>query len=239
MKKITLTLALICITMVNAQRWNNEKIKENGVQTTVSRTTESYDEISVGGSFNVELVSGKEGNITIEGDENIVNHIVTEVIGNKLEIHFEKNKNYSYNSEVTITVPFEEINAVSLTGSGKISTKDPINAIGFELKFTGSGDGFFDIKANTISTIQTGSGNLSLSGSTNNLEATIKGSGNLNSSKLTAQNADTIVSGSGQIKVNCTNNLVAKVSGSGNIKYKEKPQNIDKKVSGSGDISSY
>jgi hypothetical protein len=225
--------------MAHAQRWNNEKIKGNGVQTTVSRTTESYDGISVGGSFHIELVSGKEGNITIKGDENIVNHIVTEVVGNKLEIHFEKNKNYSYKSEVTITVPFEEINAVSFTGSGEIHTKDTINATGFELKFTGSGDGFFDIKAKTISTVQSGSGNLTLSGTTTDLDAKISGSGNLNSSKLTTQNADTAVSGSGQIKVNCTNNLVAKVSGSGNIQYKGKPQNIDKKVSGSGDISSY
>jgi hypothetical protein len=154
MKKITLTLALICLTMAHAQRWNNEKIKGNGVQTTVSRTTESYDGISVGGSFHIELVSGKEGNITIKGDENIVNHIVTEVIGNKLEIHFEKNKNYSYKSEVTITVPFEEINAVSFTGSGEIHTKDTINATGFELKFTGSGDGFFVNIANFLALMQ-------------------------------------------------------------------------------------
>jgi hypothetical protein len=77
MRKLTVLLALIIISIASAQNWDIEKVKENGVQTTITRTTESYDKISTGGSFNVELVSGNEGTITIKGDENIISHIVT------------------------------------------------------------------------------------------------------------------------------------------------------------------
>ena len=239
MKKITLTLALICITMANAQRWNNEKIKGNGVQTTVSRTTESYDEISVGGSFHVELVSGKEGNISIDGDENIINHIVTEVKGTELKIYFEKNKSYNYKQDIKITVPIEKISEVSFTGSGKIIAKTTINATNFEVKMTGSGECNLELNAENITAKFTGSGNLKISGTTNELEAKTTGSGELNCTKLAAQNADVSVAGSGSIKVNCTNNLKAGVAGSGIIQYKGKPQTVDKTVAGSGAISSY
>jgi hypothetical protein len=238
MIKIVLLIAFMSISTTNAQ-WNKEKIKENGVQTTITRTTESYDEISASGSFNVELVAGKEGTITISGDENIINHIVTEVNGSKLKIGFEKNKNYSYHSDIVITVPFEEISAVSFTGSGEITTKDTVKSADFEIKLTGSGDGDFSVDTKNLIASVAGSGDLKITGTTEELEAKVAGSGDLSCTKLIAQNAFVSVAGSGDLKVNCTNKLKASVAGSGNIHYKSKPETIDSKVTGSGDITSY
>jgi hypothetical protein len=237
MRKLTVLLALISISIANAQNWDNEKIKGNGVQSTITRSTESYQKIAASGSFTVELVSGKEGNITISGDENIINHIVTEVIGNELKIYFEKNKSYNYKQDITILVPFEQISEVSFTGSGKISTKDTIKNEEFELKFTGSGDANFNVETTKLIANKSGSGDVKISGITTNLEGKQAGSGNLNLFNLSSQNADVSVAGSGSIEVNCTNNLIAKVAGSGNIQYKGKPKTIDSNVAGSGDIS--
>ncbi len=237
MKKLTLLLALISISITNAQNWDKEKIKGNGVQTTITRTTESYNKISTGGSFNVELVSGKEGTITIKGDEKIISHIVTEVIGNELKVYFEKNRSYNYKQDITITIPFEEISELSFAGSGKMITKDVINATDFEAKMSGSGDCNLEINAKNIVAKMAGSGNLILSGTTENLEAKTAGSGDLNCSKLISKNADVAVAGSGSLEVYCTNNLIAKVAGSGTIQYKGNPKIIESNVAGSGDIS--
>lgn len=238
MRKLTVLLALISISIANAQ-WNKEKIKGNGVQATITRTTEPYDKISTGGSFNIELVSGKEGTITIEGDENIINHIVTEVVGNELKVHFEKDRSYNYKQDITITIPFEEISEISFAGSGNMVTKNAINATDFEAKMAGSGDCTLEINAKNIIAKMAGSGNLKLSGTTNELEAKTAGSGDLNCTKLSSENANVAVAGSGSLEVNCTNNLIAKVAGSGNIQYKGKPKTIDSNVAGSGDISSF
>lgn len=237
MRKLTVLLALISISIANAQNWDKEKVKGNGVLTTITRTTESYDKISTGGSFNVELVSGKEGTITIQGDENIISHIVTEVIGNELKVYFEKNRSYNYKQEITIIIPFEEISELSFAGSGNLIGKNAINATDFEAKMAGSGNCTLEINAKNIVAKMAGSGNLKLSGTVENLEAKTAGSGDLNCNKLVSQNADVAVAGSGSIEVNCTNNLVAKVAGSGNIQHKGNPKIIDSKVTGSGDIS--
>ena len=239
MKKTITLLAFLFVAITNAQNWDKEKITGNGNLTTISRTTESYDEITVTGSFNVELVSGKEGNITINGDENIINHIITEVEGSTLKIHFEKNKSYSYNSKLIITVPFEEISAVSLTGSGSIQTKDTINAKKFEINLAGSGDGNFNVNSTKLNVLLTGSGDLKVTGITQNLDAKVAGSGDIDCSKLETQNADVNVAGSGDLKVYCIKNLTASVVGSGDIHYKNKPETVDKKIVGSGDITSY
>lgn len=237
MRKLIVLLALISISIASAQNWDKEKVKGNGVQTTITRTTESYDKILTEGSFNVELVSGKEGTITIKGDENIIIHIVTEVIGNELKVYFEKNRSYNYKQDITITIPFEEISEISFAGSGNMVTKNAINATDFEAKMAGSGDCTLEINAKNIVAKMAGSGNLKLSGTVENLEAKTAGSGDLNCNKLVSQNANVTVAGSGSLEVNCTNNLIAKVAGSGNIQYKGNPKIIDSKVAGSGDIS--
>ncbi|WP_298308002.1 head GIN domain-containing protein [Flavobacterium sp.] len=237
MRKLTVLLALISISIASAQNWDKEKVKGNGVQTTITRTTESYDKILTEGSFNVELVSGKEGTITIKGDENIISHIVTEVIGNELKVYFEKNRSYNYKQDITITIPFEEISEISFAGSGNMVTKNLINATDFEAKMAGSGDCTLEINAKNIVAKMAGSGNLKLFGTVENLEAKTAGSGDLNCNKLVSQNANVTVAGSGSLEVNCTNNLIAKVAGSGNIQYKGNPKIIDSKVAGSGDIS--
>lgn len=238
-KNLILSIALLSLSFTNAQNWKQEKIKENGNQTTITRTTENYDKISAGGSFKVELVSGKEGNITINGDENIIKNIVTEVVDNTLKIHFDKIKNYSYRSKITITVPFEEISEISFAGSGEINTKNTIKAENFKINFTGSGDGEIDVITTKLVANLSGSGDLNINGITASLDANIAGSGELNCSKLESQNAEVNVAGSGELKVNCSANLIAKVSGSGTIKYKGKPSKIDKNIAGSGNISSF
>lgn len=238
-KKLTVLIALISISIASAQNWKNEKIKESGIKTTITRTTTTYDAISAIGSFKVALVSGKEGNITIDGDENIISHIVTEVENNTLIVRFDKNKNYTYKSSITITIPFEEISSVSFGGSGEIETKNTITATNFNIAFTGSGEGNFDISATRLKTTLSGSGEIEIKGEVKELEETVSGSGEIDSSKLITTNANVIVTGSGEIKVNCTTFLEAKVAGSGTIKYKSKPQSVDKVITGSGEIIAY
>lgn len=239
MKKTALILALLLVTMTNAQKKNNKKIKGNGNQTTITRTTPEYEEISAKGSFKVTLVSGKEGTITLKGDENLLEYIETEVQDNILKIYTKKDFSFTGRENIVITVPFEKISAVGFAGSGDIETQDAINAEKLELKLAGSGDGVFAVNSSNLKVALAGSGDLKITGTTQELEAKLAGSGDVECSKLEAQNADVSVAGSGDLKVNCIKNLMARVAGSGDIYYKGKPESIDSKVAGSGNIASY
>jgi hypothetical protein len=239
MTKIALALALISFSFCEAQNWKQEKIRESGNQITSNRSTPEYDQIAVSGSFQVTLVAGKEGTISITGDENIISHVVTEVENNELKIYFEKKKNYSYKSKITIEVPFESINAVLFTGSGDITTKSTIIADKFDVHLTGSGDVTLDLKATKTTASVAGSGDIILNGTSTILKASVAGSGDLDCSKLIVENATADVAGSGDIKVNCTQKLTAGIAGSGSVKYKGKPETIEKSIAGSGDVEGY
>lgn len=242
MKKLTLSIAICTLflaTSVQAQWSSKNRIKGNGNITSEKRITKEYDEISVAGFFDVDLVSGKEGTITIEGEQNLLQYVKVEVKDNTLKIYTENNKNLSTSSGKTIriTVPFESISAVALAGSGDINSKKTIKSEKFKAKLAGSGDINLNIDATTAEVVLSGSGDIVISGTTSSVSNQLSGSGDVDTSKLKAKTANATLSGSGDMILSCSESINAKISGSGNIKYSGNPEKKDTKVSGSGKIS--
>lgn len=238
-KKITLSLILFALTLsLNAQNWwgNGEKIKGNGNVVTVKRTTSDYDGISIGGSFDVILIKGKEGNIKIEGEENIIPFIETEVNYNTLKIKFEKNINIRTTKKLTITVTYEDIEKVSLGGSGNITAEGTIKSSDFSVSLGGSGNITLEVDADEVNSNIGGSGNIRLAGKSNELTCSIAGSGSIKAYDLRTDTLNANIAGSGSIRTTVKTKIKAKVVGSGSIYYKGNPKYIDSKSVGSGDV---
>lgn len=232
---ILILVALLSFTVTQAQ-W--KKIKGNGNMTTQTRSTSDYDEIHCAGSFDYILVAGTEGKITLEGESNLLDYIVTEVKNGSLQIKTEKGKNLSPSSNKTIkiTIPFEAIDNVSLSGSGDLWNEDQITSSHLDVSLSGSGDIILDIQTQKASGKVTGSGDLTLKGSTTHLKAGVTGSGDFHGFNLQSTHTDVSVTGSGDAEVVCTGNLKARVTGSGDIEYRGNPKDKDAKVTGSGSI---
>lgn len=237
MKTKALLLSVLFITSIScAQSW--KKVSGNGNMTTETRTTSDYDGISCAGSFDYILVSGNEGKITLEGEENLLDYIITEVKKGKLVIKTENGINLksSIGKSIKITIPFQDINSVSLSGSGDLWTEDTVSSTNLEVNLAGSGDMNLDIQATSIESNIAGSGDIKLSGRTTNLEASIAGSGDFEAFGLQADNTEVSIAGSGDAQVVSNKTIKGRVSGSGDIAYKGNPEKEDTKVSGSGTI---
>lgn len=235
---LALAIALLSFSFAQAQLWGSKKIKGNGDITTVTRSTSNYSDIKCAGWMDFVLVKGTEGKITIEGESNLLKYIITEVDGGILKIKTENNISLkpSYNKTITITIPFEDIEYVSLSGSGDVINKDRIISNNFTTRVSGSGDIVLDIDANAIEASVTGSGDLTLKGKTKNLKASVTGSGDFHGFNLEAEDVDAKVTGSGDVEIVCNGDLKARVTGSGDIEYKGSPKSEDTKVTGSGSI---
>ena len=191
------------------------------------------------GFFDVKLIEGKEGNITITGGENLLEYIVTEVKDGKLILKTEKGVNLqpSHRNGIKITIPVEQINSVYLSGSGDITSEKTLTADSFKATISGSGDISLDLAVKELKTSISGSGDIELTGNTDTFDLSISGSGDIDAFKLAANHVDVSVSGSGDIKVTANKSIKARVSGSGDINYRGNPEKVDTKSSGSGDIS--
>lgn len=235
-KIILVFISLLFInTTINAQYFQ-KNIKGNGDITTITRTASDYNKIGVGGNFNVTLVKGKEGKITIKADENLLEYIETEVEKGNLSIKVKKGYQIRPKKQVEIIIPFEEIEAVSLAGSGAIFTSDIIKSNDLKLSLAGSGNMDLKVSAKDLDTNIAGSGNIILNGTSDEFECSIAGSGNLNGNKLKAKVANVKIAGSGNIKIDVQNEIHAKIVGSGNVIYTGNPKIVKSKSTGSGSI---
>jgi hypothetical protein len=239
MKK-TITLGLVfLLTMSCSAQWG-KKIKGNGNMVTIDRSVGDYDAIALSGWFDLDLVAGQEGKITLEGESNLLEYIKTEVKDGKLVIKTRKGINLkpsSWNEDIRITVPVESVSSIALSGSGDIVGKTTIKADNFKTAMSGSGDITLAIEADNVKASMSGSGDITLTGKTDNFDVNISGSGDIKAYELEADNVDATVSGSADIKVTAHKMLKARVSGSGDIQYRGNPTKVDTKTSGSGDIS--
>lgn len=239
MKKVAILSVVVAFTISCSGQWG-KGIKGNGNTVVIDRSVGEYDGIAVAGWFDVDLVNGKEGELTLEGEENLLEYIITEVKNGKLVIKTEKGVNLkpsSWKDGIRITVPVESIDAISLSGSADIVGKTTLKASDFKTAMSGSGDITLDLETESLSASMSGSGDMNLSGNTDNFEATISGSGDIKAFDLIADNVEATVSGSADIKVTANKMLKARVSGSGDISYRGNPKKVDTKTSGSGDIS--
>lgn len=240
MKRLPLILCSLLLVACNVNGQWGKRVKGNGNTITENRSVGGYDGVSLSGWFDVELVSGSVGEITLRGEENLLEHVITEVKDGVLRIKTEKGYNLQPSSwnggGILITVPVDELREVTLSGSGDIRGKTRIRADRFHTGMSGSGDISLELDADEVEASLSGSGDIALSGSADRVEIRISGSGDVKAYDLEANHVEATVSGSADIRVTANESLTARVSGSGDIHYRGNPSKVDSKSSGSGDI---
>ena len=239
MKKL-ITLSLVLSLSLSACAQWGKRVKGNGNVVSIERNVGDYDAIALAGWFDVELVAGNEGEITLKGESNLLEYIKTEVKDGKLVIKVEKGVNLkpsNWNSGIFLSVPVESVNSVTLSGSGDIVGKTILKANNFKTRISGSGDITLDIEAQSVEASLSGSGDIDLDGKATNLDINVSGSGDIDAYGLNADYVTATVSGSADVNVTANESINARVSGSGDISYRGNHKKIDTKSSGSGDIS--
>lgn len=237
LKSITV-LAFLLSASTSCAQWNKwQKVKGDGNITTTTRSTGDYNGLKAAGPMDFKLVEGKEGEISIKGDANLMEYIVTEIKDGKLIVKEKDGYNLKPTQTIVVTVPYESIESVSLAGSGDIENSGTINAEDFKVSLAGSGDINLRVNSDSLESKIAGSGDIELSGSTKNLMTKIAGSGDFDGKQLESVNVTAKITGSGSANVVCNGELKVRITGSGDVNYSGKPTNKDTKVTGSGSVS--
>lgn len=186
-----------------------------------TRTPGSFDSFKTSGPFNVYFVQSKDQRVLVEGEEEFVTKVITEVNNNELNIRLE---NGLYNNLVLrVTVFSPSIRSMKSSGSGDLKANSTITLDGnLAVRTSGSGDVFL---ASVICK------ELALSSS---------GSGDLMVESLNAEEASVSISGSGDAtfdSITVSNDVNLRTTGSGDIRINGTCGDVDARTSGSGDIS--
>lgn len=237
MKKFAVLFGAALLTLALTAQAQREKMTGNGVMKKETRTVSgSFENIGVGGQFNVQVRQGSTPSIVIEGDENIMPFIELEQKGDELEIRYRRHTDVRPSRPINVWITNPEI--AGLAGSGKVvfKTDGKLKGDKLEVALSGTGEADLDVDYDKLEVALSGNGKVKLAGKAEKAEVAISGSADVDAPSLATQESEIAISGSGKAYVNVQKKLEIAISGSGSVRYKGNAT-VEQAVSGSGRVS--
>jgi hypothetical protein len=209
-------------------------------QSKETRNVSGFDKVSFGIAGDLFIRIGPEFKLVLEGDRDLIDDIETVVRDNRLTIKRDNWRLRFDNERVTINLTLPELEAVGVSGSGKVQIQDLVESDELNLGVSGSGKLYTSgLNVDRLECGISGSGDIILgsSGSIDNGNISISGSGSFSGEDIEIDHLEVHISGSGNCRCRAGDTLEAYVSGSGNVTYSGNPK-VDAKVSGSGHVRS-
>ena len=205
-----------------------------------TRDVKNFTKISFGFPGKLYLKQGSPQKVELEGDQDVLEEIDTEVDNGRLKIGREgKWFNRGNDDKITVYITVPNIEAVSVSGSGDIIGQSKIRTNDLDLNVSGSGS--LSIEAEARGDVQanvSGSGDMVLKGHFESLESDVSGSGRVVLDATIDNTADFGISGSGKIEASgAADEVKATISGSGKVLAADLQTNrCEVRISGSGDV---
>jgi len=200
---------------------------------TEDRAVSGFHTVDLSGGYTLEIMQGEKESLRIEGDEEDLQKILTEVKNGILEI--KVNGRITNSKKIKLYLTFKKLEKISSSGSIAMTGKGTLKFDKLDLDLSGAAVVDLDIEAASLDADMSGSTDAKLRGRIADLDIDISGAGSLDASSCISQNVEIEISGSGDARVNAAKTLNVEISGSGSVAYHGDPA-IKKSVSGSGSV---
>lgn len=205
-------LALLVIA-TGCHHGRMSEVSGSGKRIVQKRDISSFTSISTEGAFMIEVTCQKEPSLEVEGDDNVLELVKTEVTSNVL--HLTNTKSYSVNDPIRIRLSVPNLDGLSVSGAGKIDIKGLKNE-SFEIDATGAPE-------------------ILVSGNTKVVNIDSSGAAQIDTHNLRASRAVVDSKGAGKIDLDVSDQLDVTVSGPASVFYKGDPV-VNKTVNGPGRV---
>ncbi len=209
--------------------WSCEKdhlgdcFKSTGKMSAELRTIPAFSHIELQDRIQLNYRYNPSYSIRIEGGENLLKGVKTDVRNGTLEIKDNNRCDWSrsFKHELTVTVFAPEFHSLTYRGSGEINFIDTLKTSTFKVDFwNASGNLNLKVKANRLELkSHTAPGVINAQGDCEEIYIYLGGNGQIDASQIKAQIGTAINKNTGKIIVNCQNHLKAEILGSGDIEY--------------------
>jgi predicted small secreted protein len=223
MKRHLAWIAIAVLSCVLLGACSANTIRGSGKRITESRPVSGIERVVLAGSGDVILTQGDRESLTVETDDNLMQHITTEVSGGTLTLGTQKGVNVRP-TRLRFTLKVVDLEGLTVSGSGDINA-ERFDTDELEIQVSGSGD--VRVKTLTVQTTKVridGSGSINLAGQASEQEVAIGGSGKYLGEDLRSETASVKIDGSGDATLWATDALDARVTGSGTVRYYGDPK---------------
>ncbi|MCK5135740.1 MAG: DUF2807 domain-containing protein [Bacteroidales bacterium] len=237
MKKTTLLLFGILSVALGSCVINgwNKSVSGNGNVTEETRDISGFAGVHVSSGIDVYLSEGKDFEVRVEADENLMDVIITELKGNILVVKTEQyGIRHAKSKKVHVTLP--ELEVLKISSAGDCVGQTSFSCDDLKLDISSAGDLSLEVEADRIYLDISSSGDARISGKTNILDVSLSSAGDLHAFDLIAKKVDVSVSSAGDARVHATEEISMNVSSAGNIYYRGDARVTHSRSSSAGDI---
>ena len=195
--------------------------------------SENFTEIKGSAGLDIYLTQGNENKITVEADENLLEHIQTYVKNGKLHITSE---NIGSSTEKNVYVTFIEVNQIHASSGVEIEGNSVIKSEKLTLKSSSGAAMKLEVLSREITAHTSSGAEMELSGKATNLFAKASSGSELDAKDLLTINCTASASSGATIETSVKEKLNAKASSGGLINYHGNPTTVDSKKSSSGNV---
>ena len=207
------TLLLLVLSLLVAGCHFDRGVAGSGIRTKEKRNIGNFTSITTEGAFDIEVVSQTPASLELEGDDNLLPLVTTEVTNNVL--HIKNSQSYSNRKPIVIKISAPNLEGLSANGAGTIQV-------------SGLKNEKFGIDVN-------GAPKITVSGETKALQIDANGAANIDTHRLRADRAKVGSNGVSKVEVYAINDLDVTVAGPSTVTYHGNPQ-VKQDISGPGSI---
>lgn len=236
MKSLAAYLLILAVSLGSCRFISGKRVRGNGNVITQERSVGNFTGVRSKGSFDIYLSSGPVASVKLEGEENILQYIETNIEGGALNIETQEDINLRPKRDIKIYVTAPSFAQVKVYGSGDIVSQNKLTGNeAMEFGTYGSGDIKVDVNAPKLQAEISGSGDMELKGEVREFEGEINGSGNIKAMDLKAEQSKIGINGSGNVDSYASVKMEIQVRGSGDVRYKG-PAQVISDIKGSGSV---
>ncbi len=208
-----LLLLLLTVLAAGCHHGMRSEITGSGKRELQKREVGSFTSITTEGAFNIEITCQKDLGLQVEGDDNVLDYVTSDVSNNVLRI--KNTKGYSVSEPVKFKISVPNLEGLSVNGAGRIEIK-------------GMNNEKFEIDSN-------GAPSISVSGTTKVVDIDTNGAGKIDTHNLHATRAVVDSKGVSRIDLDVAEQLDVTVSGPSSVYYKGDPV-VNKTIHGPGKV---
>ena len=208
------TLALVMLASLSC-RHLGKGVQGSGVRTTEKRDLQAFKSIETNGAFEIQVTCQQPASFEIEGDDNILPLVKTEVRNGVLRIY--NHGSYTATRAISVRMSLPDLETIGSTGAADIHVTNVKNA--------------------RLTISWQGAGRIEAAGETKFVSISSTGAGKIDTNRLSAERAKVSVTGAAQVDVYTSQQLDVTVSGVGQVTYSGNPGVVNKSVTGFGSVN--
>jgi hypothetical protein len=173
-----------------------------------------FHRIHAGGAAHLIVTVEDKVGAEIEVDDNLLDIVVLETRGDTLTIRTTESYNSQHGLKIRLSTP--ELVGLDLSGATRAEV-DGVNAQEFSLDLSGASSA-------------------TIKGTAETFRCALSGASRVHCFELETQTAKATLSGASKAELDVTDSLSANASGASSVKYKGKPDHVERSISGASSI---